>query len=231
MLRSLVLVALAVVFASPALAQNPTLFTVCVRGQADRLCGYDTSVPGGPVTEIPPPAPLNNNAFLRNGAVSVAGGKLAVVTAESNTTAEVMLYDLDGSNPELFGNLPLIGSNFVGELELSPDLSRIAYQVSNAGLYVYERATQQTHTIFERNSNRTLSGFSHGPRWSPDSQTLVFTIEEVTATGLVRPLVIAPADGSAPYTRVTTPEATGISYDGYADWSYDGSLLAFVRVK
>jgi dipeptidyl aminopeptidase/acylaminoacyl peptidase len=75
-----------------------------------------------------------------------------------------------------------------------------------------------------------VHGFDGAPSYSPDSTKIAFDQDVGDSQPTVHGIFVANADGSDPH-RITTGIATPEAYDTNADWSPDGTRLAFTRVK
>jgi Tol biopolymer transport system component len=76
----------------------------------------------------------------------------------------------------------------------------------------------------------SVHGFNGAPAYSPDGTRIAFDQDVGDSQPTVHGIFVANADGSDPH-RITTGIATPRAYDTNADWSPDGTRLAFTRVK
>lgn len=224
MTRSLVLcfVLAALALAAPsAHAQEGTLYTYCHFGfeNTGRICGFDPRQPG-------------EFTFVSEGfnvtwstlAVSANGQKRAWYgSIPPDQVRGFHISNLDGSE-RVTRNMEAS----VDGMALSPDLTHIAY--IGQGLHVLNMETGEEITVVAdagRWSSRSW------PIWSPDGTRLLFQRSD---GGSSVSIFVVDADGQSPPFRLTSPEATpnprppgsNVS-DSYADWSFDGSSVVFMR--
>ncbi len=105
----------------------------------------------------------------------------------------------------------------------SPDGTRIAYRVLEGGtdsVVVMDAGGGSTTTLASSPAS-VLYCPRGGLTWSPDGQSLIFPTIPM-CDGRFE-LFIVSTDGSSPATRLLAPDLEGL----YADWSPDGSRLAF----
>jgi TolB protein len=118
------------------------------------------------------------------------------------------------------------------QADWSPDGSAIAFDAPSlrGGDIVINVFTVHPDGSGLAESPLAVKGFNGAPAYSPDGTRIAFDQDPGSSQPTVHGLFVANADGSNPQ-RVTTGFATVDAYDTNADWSPDGSRLAFTRVK
>jgi Tol biopolymer transport system component len=135
------------------------------------------------------------------------------------TGGDIYIARADGTDVHQLTSGPGIESSPA----FSPDGTRIAYRVLEGGkdsVVVMDAGGGQVMTL--ASSAATASYCPRGGlTWSPDGKSLIFPTSPV-CDGRFE-LFIVSTDGSSPATRLLAPDLEGL----YADWSPDGSRLAF----
>jgi Tol biopolymer transport system component len=113
------------------------------------------------------------------------------------------------------------------QADWAPDGSAIAFDAPGA-------TAVDVFTIRPDGSSLTrvdlgVKGFNGAPSYSPDGTTIAFD-NDLPSQPTVHGIFIANATGGGA-RRVTTGIASKTAYDSQADWSPDGSKLAFARFK
>lgn len=101
----------------------------------------------------------------------------------------------------------------------SPDGARLAFTADPDAPFLYQLFVRDLRTGEERRLTREPENV-HFPLWSPDGRTLAVTRSGDDRSG---PLLLVPADGSAPPRRVEPPVPGGILIA--EDWSPDAKQL------
>ena len=143
----------------------------------------------------------------------------AFSSIDGSAAGDIYLARADGTDIRQLTSGPGIESSPTW----SPDGTRIAYRVMEAGndsIVVMDAGGGNAATLAT-----TAATASFCPRggltWSPDGTSLIFPTSPMCDGRF--DLFIVPTDGSSPATRLLTPDLQGL----YADWSPDGSRIAF----
>ena len=148
----------------------------------------------------------------------------AAASPASSTTS---LANAPGADLPSFVSADLYRLQSIGDVQLSPDGTRVAYTVQLADrpgrsytqLWVAEVATGRLTRIGAKDGST--------PRWSPDSQRLAYVGDTPDgASGLI----VSRADGGDPFllAPLSATNAPLPSSGDRIDWSPDGKQLAFV---
>jgi dipeptidyl aminopeptidase/acylaminoacyl peptidase len=132
------------------------------------------------------------------------------------------------SKSDRFEPVDLYHLRSVGDVQLSPDASRVAYSIVNSDRAGRPYSQVWVMNLSSRQSTRLgrPEGTASGPRWSPDGRAIGY----LGSDGERRGLMVANMDGAearfvAPVEGTNHPLPT--SGDQFA-WSPDGKKIAFV---
>jgi len=170
--------------------------------------------------------------WLMTGAIAWGcGGSAATQTpppaATSAASSTASLANAPGADLPSFVSADLYRLQSVGDVQLSPDGTRVAYTVQLADRP--GRPYTQLWLADVASGRLTRIGSKEGstPRWSPDSQQLAYVGDTPDgASGLV----VSRADGSDPFllAPLSGTNAPLPSTGDRIDWSPDGKQIAFV---
>jgi TolB protein len=186
-------------------------------------------------------------AALLCGAALVAGGGSAQASPARHAAAnglivfqahvgqfnQLFTINPDGSGLTQVTKIPFVGDTEGAEqADWSPDGSTIAFDApsSGSGDIVINVFTVHADGSGLAELPLTAPGFNGAPSYSPDGGKIAFDQDAGDSHPTVHGIFVANADGSDAH-RVTTSFATTHAYDTNADWSPDGTRIAFTRVR